>query len=290
MPADPTRRCHDVLNPLHSSIYFAPEADEVFAEIGLRPGRMNYFASRAAPMGAVSPGVVTATFYNFNPALVARHIPRAWTLASPEDVIQARFVLATTVLRRLLGAAADSPEVDEAAALARVAAQGCATDGRPLYAGHADIEYPTQALPSLWHSITLLREFRGDGHIVALVDAGLSGLEAIISHSATGKGFTPEFAQATRGWSAEQWEAGVARLRERGLIDEQGELTEAGRAQRHRVEERTDDLGRAPFDGLSDAELARLTDLGTGLSRTARAAGAFPPEVFTATASPTAGR
>ena len=49
-------------NSLHSCVYFSPEGDEEYVAAGLRPGRMGYFASRSAPMGAVSAGVVTATF------------------------------------------------------------------------------------------------------------------------------------------------------------------------------------------------------------------------------------
>jgi len=284
MPSAPPRRCHNLLDPLHSLIYFAPEADEVFSEGGLRPGRMNYFASRAAPMGAVSPGVVVATFYNFSPDLVARHIPRAWTLASPEDIVRARFLLADKVLRRLLGdEIATSAEVEEAAELAKRAARVCTPQGRPLYAAHADLEYPTQPLTSLWHSITLLREFRGDGHVAALVDAEMPGLDALITHQATGKGFTSEFAQASRGWSAELWAAGIAGLQERGLLDETGALTSAGQEVRRGIEERTDELARAPYESLGETDLARLTELGLGLTRRVQAAGAFPAQAFAAT-------
>src|ERR687890_1191887 len=83
-------RAHRRLEPLHSHVYFAPETEEHLTATGLRPGRMVYFAGRAAAMGAVGAGVVTATFYNFAPSLVAHMIPRAWTLASPEQVIPAR--------------------------------------------------------------------------------------------------------------------------------------------------------------------------------------------------------
>ncbi|MCW2647819.1 MAG: hypothetical protein JWP07_3928, partial [Pseudonocardiales bacterium] len=72
-------RAHRATDPLHSLIYFVPEAEQEYTAIGLRPGRMGYFASRSAPMGAVSAGVTAATFYNFNPEVVARVIPRAWT-------------------------------------------------------------------------------------------------------------------------------------------------------------------------------------------------------------------
>ena len=63
-------RAHRAVEPLHSHLYFAPEHDEHLSAIGLRPGRMAYFAGRAAPMGAVGAGVVTATFYNFSPSLM----------------------------------------------------------------------------------------------------------------------------------------------------------------------------------------------------------------------------
>ena len=287
MPSAPPRRCHAVLDPLHSLIYFAPEADEAFTEVGLRPGRMTYFASRAAPMGAVSAGVVTATFYNFNPDLVAKHIPRAWTLASPEAIVEARFRLADKVLRRLLGdEVAGSADVEEAASLAKRAASKCSPQGRPLYAAHADLDHPTEPLASLWHSITLLREFRGDGHLAALLAAQMSGLDALISHQATGKGFTQEFARASRGWSAQLWAAGIAGLQERGLLDERGGLTPAGQAAREDVEDRTDEMARGPYESLGQTDLTRLTELGLGLTRRVQAAGAFPAKAFAATNSP----
>src|SRR3954452_19666691 len=104
--------------PLHAHLYFAPEHDERFSALGLKPGRMSYFAGRAAPMGAVGAGVVTATFYNFSPSLVAHMIPRAWTIASPDKVVAARGEIASASLTRLLGQEAiDSPEFAELARL-----------------------------------------------------------------------------------------------------------------------------------------------------------------------------
>src|ERR1035437_3666605 len=122
------------LDMIHSMTYFVPETEQYLTEAGLRPGRMCYFAGRAAAMGAVGPGVVAATFYNFNPELVERHIPRAWTLASPEAVVAARFRSVEAALRRLLGEElAASADVTEAAELARTAAVACTGDGRALY-------------------------------------------------------------------------------------------------------------------------------------------------------------
>ena len=142
-------------------------------------------------MGPVGAGVVTATFYNFSPSLVAHMIPRAWTLASPEQVLAARLDAARASLTRLLGDdGASSAEVAELAGLLREACSVLTPEGRPLYAGHADLPWPEEPLLQVWHGATLLREHRGDGHIAALLHAGLTGLEALITHTATGRGFT----------------------------------------------------------------------------------------------------
>ncbi len=257
-----SRRCHQTLNPLHSAVYFAPEHDERFAAIGLERGAMAYFAGRAAPMGAVGPGTVTATFYNFSPELIARDLPRAWDLASPQAVLATRLEIADACLCRLLGAdAIGSDRMREAAGLALRAAEACERPGRPLYAGNADLPVPDAPHLALWHAATLLREHRGDGHLVALAEAGLDGLESLVSHSATGRGFTPYFLRASRGWSAEEWAAAEDRLRERGLLDPAGDLTGPGDELRRAVEEDTDRLGFAPYRHLGEEGTRRLAEL-----------------------------
>jgi hypothetical protein len=275
-------RANRSLDPLHSMIYFAPEADEELTKTGLRPGRMTYFASRSAPMGAVAAGVTTATFYNFNPALVARHIPRAWTLASIDDVLAARLVAVDRALHRLLGEAIAAPELRELAGLARRAAEGLAPAGRPLYAAHAELPWPTEPHLALWHAITLLREFRGDGHVAALTDAELSGIEALITHTSTGRGFTVATAKATRGWSDDEWAAATAGLQERGFLDDGGDLTAGGTALRDSVERATDRLGAAPWQQLGAEGLERLIELGRGFTKQIAVAGAWPEGVFAA--------
>jgi hypothetical protein len=65
------------------------------------------------------------------------------------------------------------------------------SDGRPLHAGHAELPWPDSPLAALWHAITLLREYRGDGHIIALVANGPRGLEALITCAATGIASAP---------------------------------------------------------------------------------------------------
>jgi hypothetical protein len=274
-------RAHRATESLHSLVYFVPEAEQQFTAIGLRPGRMGYFASRSAPMGAVTAGVTAATFYNFNPELVARFIPRAWTLASPEAVVAARFTVADLALRRLLGASVDSLEVAELATLGREATVELAPESRPLFAGHADLAWPDEAHLVLWHAVSLLREYRGDGHLIALQTAGLSGIESIVTHTATGRGFLEAPAKLLRGWSDEQWSAAVDGLRSRGLMDTDG-LSADGVALRERVEADTDRLDAAPWQHLGPERTERLIELGKALSRTVIANGAFPAGVFAA--------
>src|SRR5687767_10877349 len=273
-------RAHRAIEPLHSHLYFSPEHDERFSGLGLKPGRMSYFAGRAAPMGAVGAGVVTATFYNFSPSLVAHMIPRAWTLASPDQVLAARLDAARASLTRLLGEdAAGSPEVAELAGLLREACSVLTPEGRPLYAGHADLPWPDEPLLQVWRGATLLREHRGDGHIAALLAAGLGGLEALINYTATGRGFTEDGAKATRGWKDEEWAACRGRLAERGLLDDAG-LTDEGKALRARIEAATDAMAAPPWEHLGPERTARVMELAKGLARTMVAGGAFDTPVL----------
>jgi hypothetical protein len=270
---------HNATNSLHSLIYFVPETEQQLTRVGLKAGRMCYFAGRAAPMGAVGGGVVTATFYNFSPSLVARSIPLAWELARPEVVVEARFAAVDAALTRLLGpdviASADMLTMAE---LVREAASACTAEGRPLYAGHADLAWPDAPHLVMWHAISLLREHRGDGHTCALVSAGLSGIEALVTHTATGKGFVPDFARTSRGWSQDEWDRTVSGLTARGLLDDEGALTPAGQALRAQVEEQTDTMAAAPWLHLGDRRTEDVVRIGKAMTRAVLAAGAFPQE------------
>jgi hypothetical protein len=262
-------------------IYFVPETEQQLTGTGLKAGRMCYFAGRSAAMGAVGSGVVTATFYNFHPGLVAHCIPAAWELASPDAVLAARLAAADAALRRLLGPETiGSANLGRLAGLTREAAEVCRPEGRPLYAAHAGLAWPDEPHLVVWHALTLLREHRGDGHIWALGLAGLSGIEALITHSATGQGFAPEFARRSRGYQPEEWDAAVAGLASRGLLAGDGTLTEAGRALRAQVEDETDRLAAPPWQHLGGERTAEVVRIGQELTRAVVVAGVFPPTVL----------
>ncbi|NBE52877.1 SCO6745 family protein [Streptomyces boluensis] len=277
LPARAGRRCHNVINPLHSTVYFSPDFTAELAAIGIEDASAAYFAGRAAAFGRVGPGVVAASFYNFNYESVAKALPAVWDIASPEDVLAARARAADSTLRRLLGdEALSSDAMAEAARLALRATEGCTRHARPLYAAHADLPVPSEPHLAYWHAATLLREHRGDAHLAVLLDAGLDPVEALVSHTATGKGMARKWILGTRGWTQEDWDAATDRLRERGLVDADGELTEAGVTLRKDLELATDRLDAAPYEHLGADGVERLTELATGFVSTALANGAFP--------------
>ncbi|MEU6878369.1 hypothetical protein [Streptomyces sp. NPDC046712] len=280
LPPRAGRRCHHMLNPMHSTVYFSPDLDTEFRALGFEDPSAMRLASRSAAMGAVGAGTVAAAFYNYNVELLARHLPAVWDIASPAEVGAARLRAVDTTMRRLLGEeAVASAEMAEAAELGLRATEACTRHARPLYSAHADLPVPEQPHLRYWHAATLLREHRGDGHLAALLGAGLDPLEAMVSHTATGMGMNPRWALGSRGWRRADWDAAAARLLERGLLNADGELTPEGMGLRDAVEEHTDRLDSAPYEHLGAAGVERLTELGKGFRNAAFLAGAFPADL-----------
>lgn len=250
------RAAHQVLEPIHATVYFQAEAKSAYEAIGLKGYWMGYFASRAAAMGPVPPEIVIATFYNFAPQMVRRAIPDAWRFSSVERVLAARYEIARTATELLTGGG----DLTEAADLAERAARAASTEGRALFAAHAGLPWPDEPALRLWHAATLLREHRGDGHVALLLAQGVDGLEAHLLHAAAGKIDAAQQRQH-RGWTDEDWAAAAERLRARGLLDAEQRFTDAGRAFKERLEQRTDELAAPPYDAIGDDGTERLDEL-----------------------------
>jgi hypothetical protein len=173
----------------------------------------------------------------------------------------------------MLGDAIGSPELAEAADLARRAAEAACErpEGRALFAGHASLPWPDEPHLVLWHAQTLLREFRGDAHVAALMLYGLNGLDALLSHAASGD-VPAETLRTTRGYSEAEWAAGVASLAARGIVEADGSFTDRGRQQRQAIEQRTDDSSIAPYEAIGEDGCERLRALARPFSRTVSAA------------------
>ncbi len=255
------RQMWQLLEPLHATVYYAEQAFDEAERLGYPVSTRwpSYFAWRAAPLGPVGAEQVTSAFYSFDPSMVARYVPAAWEIAAPERVLEARLRAADRSLRAVLGSLIDAADLVEVAALARIAADAAGTAGRPLAAANHAIGWADEPHVQLWQAATILREHRGDGHVAALLVAGLDPCEALVSFAALGH--TPPAQFTSRGWTDIAWAEATRRLEQRGWLDECGSATELGRTGRREVEHHTDRLASEPWEALGATRTARLVEL-----------------------------
>lgn len=256
-----TRQLWQLLEPIHGVVYFAPDASARFEDIGLKGFWMGYFASRSAALGPVGPDLVVAMFYVFNPGMVARALPDAWDLASPEAVLEARADLADATLREALGDMATGPEVEAAAELAASIARTAPRAGHPLGAAHGAVPPPSDPLRKLWWAATVLREHRGDGHVAALLTADVDPCAALVLASKA-VDYGPQgggLLQTSRKWTDHDWAVATGRLADRGWIDPDTDaLTPAGQASHEAIEDATDRAAASAYSPYTDGDLEAL--------------------------------
>lgn len=251
------RRMFELVEPIGVIPYTADEPNETMFALGFTSYWDTYFAGRAAPLGLVPAEVVDALFYSFAPGEVARHIPKVWGTTTPEAAIAARQEGCVRALRRILGDRVERPEFTRAVELLTRAATSAPVEGRPMYAALRALPLPDDEVARLFHAASLLREHRGDGHIAALMVEGVGGLEAHVL-LALDMGMPAERFGRIHHLPAAQLAAVVGGLRDRGLIGEDGWLSETGRAVKQRVEDHTDDLAAKPYECLDPDELDAL--------------------------------
>jgi hypothetical protein len=277
--AAPTaRRMWTLFEPVHVISYFAPAAKGAFEQAGLRGFWRGYFAGRAAPIGPVGPAPVVAAFFSFAPRMVSRALPAIWDLITPAEALAVRQSGAAAALSDLLGLSPGEPVPERIVAAAdRLAAVAASTSGpegagRPLGGPNAALPVPDEPLARLWLAATVLREHRGDGHIAALVAAGLDGAEALALRAGLRRAAGSAYGhvpgawkrselQPMRGWTDDEWDAAAARLTARGLLDEEGSATSAGVTLHNDIEAATDLAAARPWARLTGEETAELAGL-----------------------------
>src|SRR4051794_8195506 len=250
-------RMFELVEPIGVIPYSADDPNEAMFALGFTDYWDTYFAGRAAPLGLVPAEVVDALFYNFAPGEVARHIPKVWRTTTPEAAIAARQTGCVTALRRILADHVDSPAFVRAADLLLEAATSAPVEGRPMYAALRAIPIPDEVVARLFHAASLLREHRGDGHIAALMIEGVGRLEAHVLLALDMEMPAEKFGRIHPLPAAQIAEV-IDGMRDRGLIGDDGWLSEAGRAVKERVESLTDDLAAKPYEVLEPGELEEL--------------------------------
>src|SRR4051812_42276538 len=252
------RRMFDLVEPIGVIPYSADEPNEAMFALGFANYWDIYFAGRAAPLGSSVPaGVVHALFYNFAPGEVARHIPKVWSMTSPEAAIAARQEGCVNALRRILGDLIDAPGFARAVELLTEAATSAPLEGRPMYAALRALPLPEEPVARLFHAASLLREHRGDGHISALMAEGIGGLEAHVLLALDIGIRAPTFGRIHHLPAAQLAEL-IEGMRARGLIQDEATFTPAGRQVKDRVEALTDRLAVTPYEVLHPEELDEL--------------------------------
>ena len=270
------RRLWALGEPFHSLTYFADECRVAGTLAGLKGFWQTYFAFRAAPLGAVGPEVVTASFYNFAHAFVARRVPAIWEATTPTAALEARLGGVDAAVRRALGGDwPGSAEAAEAAELVGVAAAAVDLPGRPLAAANTAVPMPVEAHLALWQSLTTLREHRGDGHTAALLQREVDGVSAHVLAAAAGRS-TREWLMRARGWEDAEWDDAARRLTERGWLEGDGGLSAEGLAMVAAIEADTDRLALGPWRAIGDPGCDRLAELLGPIRRAVIAAGDWP--------------
>ena len=249
------RAMFQVYEPIVLTGSSAPEMQTMWKQLGLDAHRMNYYAVRAAALGPVSAEVVSAVFYHHPVDMVAPAIPRAWSIASPERIVSARFEAVDRAFRRLLPQKMHSAEMAEAVELVREALVGCSVAGRAMFAAHAALPWPTEPHVALWHGLNLFREHRGDGHTCAVLTARLSPRQAAPMLIACTR---EDPAGRSWRWPDADWDQAVVSLQERGWLNDDGLPTTEGLAVRHRIEDETDALALEPWVHLGEERTYRL--------------------------------
>lgn len=255
------RAAYTTLEPYHLTSYFNPQLKSAGEDTGL-DGHAWYVGARAAPLGETTASVVAAAFYNFNPALIERVWPLA-VAAGLETVSDRRWSMLDSVLGDALGSLAADAELVELAKRLHDVGDTAVFAGRTLSAAWHSAVAPDVPHLELWHAIAVIREWRGDGHLAALVDAELDPSEAVVFHEAVHpdpnarKVLGKRITQLTRQWSDDQWAAAADRLASRGLItraERHEELTDDGVALDAHIEARTDAMASAIWRNVPDAE------------------------------------
>jgi hypothetical protein len=116
----------------------------------------------------------------------------------------------------------------------------------------------------------------GDGHIAALVGAGIGPVEAHLLKQSAGE-TDPELLRISRQWPDGEWQRARADLVSRGWLDDaSGQLTGPGASARDEVERRTDEAAAGPWRALGPDRRERLAALLTPLALAIIEAQGFP--------------
>ena len=274
------------VEPVASSVYFAPEAHRNYHALGFDassrsagkvqyPDMVAYFTSRGACLGPdVSGHLVASAFGVFKRPMVVEAVSAGWQITDQEAVLEARERGQVAMLERVLGASPDG--LGWATGVLQRMVEHAPGEGRALFSGLLSLGYPDDSMGAFWRAADLVREHRGDSHIAAWIAADLDACEiGVLTDPWRGQPLKSWV--RSRGWTEEELDAAIERLRSRGYLDGD-ELTTSGRTLREDIEQATDAMEVRVVRSLGD-DADRLFELFDPWCAALVEAGSYPVRI-----------
>lgn len=239
-------------------IFWDPVGIANYAAAGVPDGLGYYIATRAAPLAAAGPEVVTATFGSIHPDFVAFSLAHCQAHTTFDVAARCRDDAVVTGLETYVPEIVDGLGAMEAALWD--VADGLPGEGRALYAAHSAWPRPEgPAALRAWLALNCIREWRGDTHWAVQIAHGLSPTASGILDGAW-RAYEDEWLPRSRGASDGDLAAAMAELDARGFVTN-GRVNAAGVAYRQDLEDHLDDLTALPWRRLGASPTRDLLEL-----------------------------
>lgn len=163
-----------IINNMGWAYYFAPETQAKGAELGL-DGMEFYVIGRGGPLGDCEGTAVAAAFGYFNPAIIRKAWDSAKAKVAPRVAGRAHLECCANFGRTKLANVSGLAEFVIAADAVNEAAS---PDGLALYAAIKSEPLVTDTAGRAMQLVSVLREFRGSAHLLAVRAVGLDSKTA----------------------------------------------------------------------------------------------------------------
>lgn len=154
--------------------YFVPETQAKGAELGL-DGLQFYVIGRGGSLGDCEGSAVASAFGYFKPSMVATAWESAKAKVAPRVAGKAHLECCANLGRAKLS---DVPNLSEFVIAADAVNDAADTDGLTLYSAVKAEPLATDTAGRAMQLVTVLREFRGSAHLLALRAVGLDSKTA----------------------------------------------------------------------------------------------------------------
>jgi hypothetical protein len=158
-----------LISQLGGLFYFGAETSARAAELGLSPFQF-YLLGRAGGFGTADPAVVHSALAYFPPSQISEGWRQAIAIMPPREGLTAFMECCAAFGRRHL---AGLPGLDAFCVAAEAVRDAVSPAGLPLYAGVGAEPLVPDSPGRAMQLVTVLREFRGGSHLLAVVACGL---------------------------------------------------------------------------------------------------------------------